>query len=90
MKAAGGPTAEDRWLAGRSSGLVSLRGDVLLFGGPAVGDLFNRLAHAIAVSTFMPDGRPRLGGFLSFGWQFSAEDGVPVAQPTGDDPSGRH
>ena len=59
LQARGGPTGED-W--SRAFALVpglAARGDVLLHGGGQPGEaaeLFNRLAHALAVLSFLPGG----------------------------------
>lgn len=60
MKQAGGPSDEDYEKIKEYAPLLGHRGDVLLYGGSKkkgeVADLFNGLAHAIAVLSFTPGG----------------------------------
>ena len=70
MREKGGPNAADFEAARNASGALGERGDVLLYGGPKrkgeVAELFNQLAHSIAVLAFCP------GGVTVFGEHWEA------------------
>lgn len=60
IKEKGGPDEADYKAAREASNALGERGDVLLFGGSKhkgeIAELFNSLAHAIAVLAFCPGG----------------------------------
>lgn len=59
LKKRGGPTVGDYELARAAIPGITERGDVLMFGGGKKGevaDLFNSLAHSVAVLAFQPGG----------------------------------
>ena len=70
MREKGGPDDADFQRARDASDALGERGDVLLFGGSKrkgeVAELFNALAHAIAVLAFCP------GGVTAFGEHWEA------------------
>lgn len=65
LKQKGGPQPDDYKKAQETSDMLGERGDVLLCGGGKKGecaDLFNRMAHAVAVLAFVPGGVTVFGG----------------------------
>lgn len=68
LKQKGGPDDRDRELAQEYGSILAEKGDVLQFGGKKgeAADLFNKLAHAVAVLAFQP------GGIRVFGMEFKA------------------
>lgn len=70
LKQNGGPTDEQIQSVGTLGEVLGARGDVLLFGSKKKGevaDLFNKLAKAIAIMSFLP------GGISCFGFHFESK-----------------
>ena len=86
LQAKGGPDAEDLKKATAMSDVLGERGDVLLFGGGKKGkkgevaEIFNGLARALAVLSFVP------GGVTLFGshWETKIEEKLGKEPPSGD------
>jgi hypothetical protein len=86
LQAKGGPDAEDLKKATAMSSVLGERGDVLLFGGGKKGkkgevaEIFNGLARALAVLSFVP------GGVTLFGnhWETKTEKTVGKTPTAGD------
>jgi hypothetical protein len=83
LQAKGGPDADDFTKATAMSAVLGERGDVLLFGSKKKGEaaeIFNGLARALAVLSFVP------GGVRLFGnhWETKIEKTVGKTPSTGD------
>jgi len=86
LQAKGGPDADDLKKAWAMSAVLGERGDVLLFGGGKKGkkgevaEIFNGLARALAVLSYVP------GGVTLFGshWETKIEEKLGKPPPSGD------
>lgn len=70
LKDHGGPSPKDFKRAGKVGELLGEKGDVLLFGGKKKGEtahVFNKVAKAIAIASFVP------GGITIFGRTFESK-----------------
>ena len=74
LQVQGGPSSED-WFTAKAFGPVLVeKGDILLYGGKKKGEsskMFNRLAHSIAVLSFLP------GGIEIFGSLWETKEKTP-------------